>query len=194
MGDMSGRIGRKTGDKVVENFGEDVINDNGERLIELCTQTSLKIWIGCFNHKNINKYTWEQHTKNLKTIIDYIITKQDSKLKIQDVRAYRGPNCGTDHKLLMAKILFPYTYTTKDKHKEKKENTATMADKKRKYNIESLQNESTKFLYQQRLNNKLNRKEFTKEALGEKVDNKGRKTIFWDAEIEKERQNKKQLF
>ena len=29
-----------------------------------------------------------------------------------------------------------------------------------KYNIESLQNESTKFLYQQRLNNKLNRNEF----------------------------------
>ena len=34
----------------------------------------------------------------------------------------------------------------------------------------------------------------TKEALGEKEDNKGRKTIFWDAEIEKERQNKNQLF
>jgi len=40
-------------------------------------------------------------------------------------------------------------YITKDKHKEKKENTVTMVDKKRKYNTESLQNESTKFLYQQ---------------------------------------------
>jgi len=38
----------------------------------------------------------------------------------------------------------------------KKENTVTVVDKKRKYNVESLQNESTKFLYQQRLNNKLN--------------------------------------
>ena len=36
-----------------------------------------------------------------------------------------------------------------------------MVDKKRKYNIESLQNESTKFLYQQRLYNKLNQNEFT---------------------------------
>jgi hypothetical protein len=88
--------------------------------------------------------------------------------------------------------------------------TGTMVDKKKKYNIESLQNESTKFLYQQRLNKKLNRNEFTdteemynylkncipeaaKEGLGEKEDNKGRKTIFWDAEMEKERQNKKQL-
>ena len=45
---------------------------------------------------------------------------------------------------------------TKDKHEEKKENTVTVVDKKRKYNIESLQNESTKSLYQQLLNNKLN--------------------------------------
>jgi exonuclease III len=46
MGDMNVRIGRKTGNTVVGNFGEERINDNGERLIELCTQTSLKIWNG----------------------------------------------------------------------------------------------------------------------------------------------------
>jgi len=97
----------------------------------------------------------------LKLIIEYIITKQDLKLKIRDVRTYRGPNCERDKKLLVAKILCPNMYTTKDKHEEKKENTVTMVEKKRKYNIESLQNESTKFLHQQRLNNKLNQNEFT---------------------------------
>jgi len=65
-----------------------------------------------------------------------------------------------DHKLLVAKILFPYMHTTTDKHEEKKENTETMVDRNRKYNIESLRNESTKFLYQQRLTNKLNQNEF----------------------------------
>ena len=49
----------------------------------------------------------------------------------------------------------------KDKHEEQKENTITMVDKEREYNIESLQNECSKSLYQQRLNNKLNRNEFT---------------------------------
>jgi hypothetical protein len=48
MGDMNGRLGRKTGNIVVGNFGEGRINDNGGRLIELCTQTSLKIWNGGF--------------------------------------------------------------------------------------------------------------------------------------------------
>jgi len=51
-------------------------------------------------------------------------------------------------------------HTTTDKHEEKKENTETMVDKNRKYNIESFQYESTKFLYQQRLTNKLNQNEF----------------------------------
>ena len=45
---MNGRIGRKTEDTIAENFGEDTINDNGERLIELYTQTSLIIWNGLF--------------------------------------------------------------------------------------------------------------------------------------------------
>jgi hypothetical protein len=34
IGDMNGNTGRKTGDTVVGNFGEDRVKDNGERLIE----------------------------------------------------------------------------------------------------------------------------------------------------------------
>ena len=99
--------------------------------------------------------------------------------------------------------------TTTNTHKEK--NNVTIVDKEKKYNIESLQNKSKKFLYQQILNSKLNQNEFTdteqmykylksciheaaKEALGEIEDNKGRKTIFGVEKIEKERQKKKQLF
>ena len=77
-----------------------------------------------------------------------MIRKEDSKLKIQDVRAYRGPDCWTGHKVLVAKPLLPYMCTTKDKHKETKEKNVTMMDRGRKYNIESLHNVSTKFLYQ----------------------------------------------
>ena len=37
MGDMNGRKWRKAGERVVGNFGEDMVKNNGERLIELCT-------------------------------------------------------------------------------------------------------------------------------------------------------------
>jgi hypothetical protein len=100
-----------------------------------------------FNHKNIHKYTWEQHTKNFKTILDYIITKQNLKQKMQDVRDYRGPNCGTDQKLLIAKFFFPLYVQNKDKYEQNNENNVIMADRKKKYNIESLHNENTKLLY-----------------------------------------------
>ena len=73
-----------------------------------------------------------------------MINKQDLELKIQSVRAYKEPNFGTDHKLLVAKMLFPVMYTTKDKQEGKEENTVTVVDKKSKYNTESLQYESTK--------------------------------------------------
>ena len=35
MGDMNGRIGRKTRDTVVGNFGEDMVNDNGDPINQL---------------------------------------------------------------------------------------------------------------------------------------------------------------
>jgi hypothetical protein len=80
MGDINGRTGRKTGDPVVGNFGEDIVKDNGERLIELYTQTSLKIWNGPLILKMyINIHGNKK--KNLKTIIGYTITKQTLKLK-----------------------------------------------------------------------------------------------------------------
>ena len=64
--------------------------------------------------------------KNMKSIIHYVLTKQDLKLRIQNVRAYRETNCVTDKNLIVAKILFPYMHPTKDKHEEKKESTVTM--------------------------------------------------------------------
>ena len=51
-------------------------------------------------------------------------------------------------------------HTSTDKHEEKNENAETMVDKNRKSNIESLKNESTKFLYQHILTSKLNLNEF----------------------------------
>ena len=54
MGDMNGRTGRKNRHTVVRNFGEDWVKDNGQTLIESCTQTSLKIWSWLLIIKNIH--------------------------------------------------------------------------------------------------------------------------------------------
>ena len=36
MGDLNGRTGRRNGSKVVGPFGEEAMNDNGARIIEIC--------------------------------------------------------------------------------------------------------------------------------------------------------------
>jgi hypothetical protein len=54
MGGVNGRTGKnKTGDTALKIFGEDRVKDNGERLMELCTETALKIWNWVFNQKSI---------------------------------------------------------------------------------------------------------------------------------------------
>ncbi|XP_057663198.1 uncharacterized protein LOC130898146 [Diorhabda carinulata] len=60
LGDLNARTGKKIDDQmIVGRFGEEVTNDNGNRLITLCQQNTLKILNGFFQHKMIHKYTWE---------------------------------------------------------------------------------------------------------------------------------------
>lgn len=63
---------------------------------------------GFFEHKDIHKYTWHQETKQLKSIIDYIVIKQNTKFKVDDVRVYRGAECGSDHFLVVSKLKILY--------------------------------------------------------------------------------------
>ena len=89
-------------------FGEEVINDNGDKLIEICEQNSLKILNGYFKHKRIYQYTWHHDTQELRYIIDHITARQNSGLKFQDVTVFRGMTVGSDQYLVNAKILFLY--------------------------------------------------------------------------------------
>lgn len=89
LGDMKGRVGKSLDSKVIGRHGEDVVNDNGSRWIELCDQQELKILNGFFQHRDINKYTWTRKSKNLKSILEYIITKQKSSIRSLDLKVCR---------------------------------------------------------------------------------------------------------
>ena len=118
LGDFNGRIGKMNGSLVVGKYGEETVNDNGRRLIDLCESTSLKILNGFFPHKRIHQYTWVQPTKKLASIIDYVIQRQNPHIKTTDVRAHRGPECGTDHYLLKAHIHLKFRRVKQDTQRE----------------------------------------------------------------------------
>lgn len=209
LGDFNGRVGKKIKDPIVGRHGEEVTNDNGDRLIELCSAFSLKILNGFFPHKNVHKYTWHQPTKNYKSILDYIIIKQSTKLRIQDVRVQRGADCGSDHFLLRGKLLATYTAVKETKTENENKNTKQMKTTIR-YNLKSLLDPSIRFLYMLRLSSKLNIKNTmnieekyqhikecihaaAREALGEEEKN-NKKTEWWDKEVERVVKEKEEMY
>ncbi|XP_043485867.1 craniofacial development protein 2-like [Polistes fuscatus] len=114
LGDLNGRTGNKKQDDVVGRYGEEMLNDNGTKIINMCKQNNLRIMSGFFQHRCIHKYTRTQPTMNQESIIDYLLIKQRSRMKINDVRVYRGATCDSDYHLLKAKILFPRIKSQKD--------------------------------------------------------------------------------
>ncbi|XP_072160540.1 uncharacterized protein [Bemisia tabaci] len=204
IGDLNGRTGRRIGCKVVGPFGEDVVNDNGNRIIEVCEQNELKILNGFFQHRDIHKYTWVQRTRDLRSIIDYAITNQTTKIKVQQVKVCRGLSCGSDHHFLKIEIAFPVKSFPHSVPQQQQQQQGEKVQPVR-YNIDSLHHQSVKDLYRKRLNEKLDEKQdfcdaedqyqfiktcihaAAREALGvrEKITTEC-KPYWWDKEIEEE--------
>jgi len=128
-------------------FGEEIINDNGDKLIDICEQNSLEILNGYFKHKRIHQYTWHQDTKELRSIIDYIIGRQSSGLKLHDIRVFRGMTVGSGVYLVNTKILFLYLKSNANGSRENITDCAVEILQTPLYNIDSLKDEITSFLY-----------------------------------------------
>ncbi|XP_055385805.1 craniofacial development protein 2-like [Condylostylus longicornis] len=144
LGDFNARIGDNVISGIKQRFNENVINENGEKLIEFFSQNLLRINNTFFNHKLQHKYTWS-NTRGQQSMIDFIITNRECiPTQILDVRTLTSPNIGSDHGLVLMKFSEKISWQ-KSKPPEYKE----------KFNIESLINDSTKTLYENRLNNKI---------------------------------------
>ena len=84
---------------IIGNYAKSDINENGEKLIELCSLHNLRITNTFFKHKPIYQTTWTSPTKHKNVIdsksklprrnpyrnqIDYILVNNDSNIKITD--------------------------------------------------------------------------------------------------------------
>jgi hypothetical protein len=57
-----------------------------------------------FPHRNIRKYTWTSLDGKNHNQIDHTLIDRREHSSIQDVRSFRGADCGTDHYLVVAKV------------------------------------------------------------------------------------------
>ena len=106
MGDFNAQIGRdNTGWE--ETLGKEAIgvrNENGERLLSYCSSNKLKIGGSMFRHKNIHLGTWRSPNGSTVNQIDHICYQRRWASSVQDVRAHRGADVGSDHYLVVATL------------------------------------------------------------------------------------------
>ena len=60
-----------------------------------------------FDHKQIHMYTWERAEE--KSMIDLLLLVQRMRNQVMDTRVFRGPDLGTDHYLVVARIRSLFT-------------------------------------------------------------------------------------
>lgn len=88
--DLNECTGNKGTKNVTGIYSEDIINDNGERSVNLCESYLLK-FLNCFIvHKYIHKNTWYQTTRNISSIMDCFIQRQSSNSNTIYVRICQG--------------------------------------------------------------------------------------------------------
>ena len=90
----------------------DNINDNGDRLLSLCSTIGLSIGNTFFKHKRIHKNTWISPDGNTSDDIDYYVNNI-YRSSLQYVRACGGADVGSDHSLVIGKIHLKLKKATK---------------------------------------------------------------------------------
>ncbi|XP_046666627.1 uncharacterized protein LOC124358371 [Homalodisca vitripennis] len=103
MGDFNAKIGNDNTDResVMGKHGMGTMNDNGERLADLCLNQSLVIGGSVFPHKDCHKVTWLSPDRKTENQIDHICIDKSWRKSLLDVRNKRGADAGTDHHLII---------------------------------------------------------------------------------------------
>jgi exonuclease III len=100
MGDLNAQVGNSRLGNYRGRHGENIINKNGDKLLDFVSYNHLKIMNTFFEHKDSHQYTWS--AREQKSIIDYIITNEKLSLIILDTRVYRSFEIESHHYMLVS--------------------------------------------------------------------------------------------
>ncbi|XP_044755383.1 craniofacial development protein 2-like [Coccinella septempunctata] len=117
LGDLNARIGQEVIPNIKQKFNESIINENGELLIDFCANNELRINNTFFFHKPQHKFTFNNR-RGQRSMIDFIISNRAiMPTQILDVRALTSTNLGTDHSLVLCKLLMETPHKSRKPHK-----------------------------------------------------------------------------
>ena len=106
IGDWNAKVGSQETPGVTGKFGLGVQNEAGQRLIEFCQENTLVIANTLFQQHKRRLYTWTSPDGQHQYQIDCILCNQRWRSSIESAktRPRQGADCGSDHKLLIAKF------------------------------------------------------------------------------------------
>ena len=103
MGDLNAKIGDNNinYERTIGKEGCGDMNENGERLVDLCSAYDL--WIGgsLFPHKEIHKLTWYSPNGRDQNQIGHFLINGIWRRSLTDVRVKSGADVGSDHRWLL---------------------------------------------------------------------------------------------
>ena len=104
MGDWNAKVGSQETPGVTGKFDLGIRNEAGQRLIEFCQENVPVIANTLFQQHKRRLYTWTSPDGQHRNQIDYIICSQRWRRSIQSTKTRPGTDCGSDHKLPIAKF------------------------------------------------------------------------------------------
>ena len=104
IGDCNVKVGSQEIPGVTGKFGLEIWNEAGQRPIEFCQENTLVMANTLFQQHKRRLYTWTSPSGQHWNQIDYILHSQRWRSSIQSAKTRLGADCGSDHKLLIAKF------------------------------------------------------------------------------------------
>nr|BAD06249.1 p97Bcnt [Tragulus javanicus] len=104
IGDWNAKVGSQEIPGITGRFGLGMQNEAGRRLIDFCHHNRLVIANTLFQQPSRRLYTWTSPDGRFRDQIDYIICRQRWRSSVQSAKTRPGADCGSDHKLLIAKF------------------------------------------------------------------------------------------
>lgn len=106
LGDFNARVGAEHSSwpDCLGHFGVGKMNDNGQRLLELCSFRKLCITNTFFNTKPQHKVSWRHPRSGHWHQLDMIITRRAVLNSVLVTRSYQSADCDTDHSLVCSKL------------------------------------------------------------------------------------------
>ena len=130
MGDLNAKVGNDNSNylRAMGTHGCGMMNENGEKLLELCVTNNLVVGGTLFPHRDIHKLTWYSPNNRDKNQIDHLLINGMWRRSLLDVRVKRGADVGSDHQLVTAMVRLKLRKAQNQTHVQRKFDTQKLND------------------------------------------------------------------